>query len=129
MAYCSKCGNKVDDDASFCPKCGAPLKSGQPQYAAGLLSYGYEREEKNEKREKGEKNEKQETSEKSEQGQYRYIGPIIGGVVLIILGLTLLYPQIMQREIWAVLLGSVGVLIIVGAIYTALKASRSNPKP
>jgi uncharacterized membrane protein YvbJ len=129
MAYCPKCGNKVDDDASFCPKCGASLKSGQPQYSAGPLTYSYEREEKNEKREKQEKNEKQETSEKSEQGQYRYLGPIIGGVVLIILGLTFFYPQIMQREIWAVLLASLGVLIIVGAIYAAMKASKSNPKP
>lgn len=25
MAYCGKCGNKLEDDAKFCPKCGAPV--------------------------------------------------------------------------------------------------------
>jgi len=128
MAYCSKCGNKVDEDASFCPNCGASLKPGQSQYAAAPLTYSYDREEKHEKREKEEKNEKGERSEKSEQGQFRYIGPIIGGVVLIVLGLMFLYPQTMMRETWALLLAAVGMIIIVGAIYAAMKASKQNPK-
>lgn len=25
MAYCGKCGNKLENDAKFCPKCGAPV--------------------------------------------------------------------------------------------------------
>ncbi len=28
MAYCTKCGAQVPDDAAFCMKCGAPLKGG-----------------------------------------------------------------------------------------------------
>jgi len=29
MAFCSKCGKKIDDGAKFCPSCGAPA-SGEP---------------------------------------------------------------------------------------------------
>ncbi len=25
MGYCWKCGNKIDDDAAYCPKCGSPV--------------------------------------------------------------------------------------------------------
>ena len=29
--YCRKCGFKVEEDDSFCPKCGAALKRGEPE--------------------------------------------------------------------------------------------------
>ena len=32
MPYCSKCGKEIDGDAVFCPKCGAPTKSGEIIY-------------------------------------------------------------------------------------------------
>jgi predicted amidophosphoribosyltransferase len=25
MPYCAKCGKELDKDATFCPKCGAPI--------------------------------------------------------------------------------------------------------
>jgi uncharacterized membrane protein YvbJ len=30
MSYCSKCGNKVEESMTFCPNCGAPLKTAAP---------------------------------------------------------------------------------------------------
>jgi membrane protease subunit (stomatin/prohibitin family) len=29
MVYCSHCGNKIDDDAYFCPKCGTKTVAGK----------------------------------------------------------------------------------------------------
>ena len=28
MAFCSNCGNKLEDGARFCPRCGAPIGVG-----------------------------------------------------------------------------------------------------
>lgn len=30
MPYCQKCGNEVDEDATFCPSCGASMREGVP---------------------------------------------------------------------------------------------------
>ena len=42
MKCCRKCGSPVEDDALFCPQCGAPLaqKSGQPESAEGQNAAG-----------------------------------------------------------------------------------------
>ena len=29
MAYCTKCGSEIPEDAKFCPKCGAPVHAGE----------------------------------------------------------------------------------------------------
>ncbi len=33
MAYCPKCGQKVEENYGFCPKCGTKLKAGAPLIA------------------------------------------------------------------------------------------------
>ena len=33
MPYCSKCGAQMDDNASFCPKCGSEQKPSNPYQA------------------------------------------------------------------------------------------------
>ena len=35
MAYCSKCGTQLDDNAKFCPRCGAPVAAtaNEPSFA------------------------------------------------------------------------------------------------
>ena len=52
MAYCVKCGNKVEDGTRFCPKCGdeIPVQASQGnadggQYTYGQNTYGQEQEE------------------------------------------------------------------------------------
>jgi hypothetical protein len=35
MGYCWKCGNKIEDDMTYCPKCGASLKEAQHRSYGG----------------------------------------------------------------------------------------------
>lgn len=128
MSECKNCGYKAEEDMSFCPKCGAPLKAAQTP----AVQRTYRRDEKAEKQEKHEKGEK---TEKHEKGEYAFIGPLVGGIVLIIIGL-LSYLQItgfldrQAREIlWAVFLIIVGVVIIFGGLYASMRARRRNPAP
>jgi UDP-N-acetylmuramyl pentapeptide phosphotransferase/UDP-N-acetylglucosamine-1-phosphate transferase len=124
MEYCPKCGAKIDEDAAFCPKCGVALKAGQ--VSAETRPYIRRRHEKDEKDEKDEK------GEKHEKRGYSFLGPLIGGLILIVIGLTS-YLEITgyadRRSVWAVFFVIIGVIIIVGAIYGSIIAGRRNPKP
>jgi hypothetical protein len=127
MSFCPKCGNKITEDMVFCPKCGAPLKVEQQASAQPSRPPAY-RHEKEEKREKGEKGEK---AEKREKHEYAFIGPLIGGLVLIFIGLTayLSISGMVERRIWgAMLFIIIGLLIIIGAAYGAMLASRRHPR-
>jgi uncharacterized membrane protein YvbJ len=84
MPYCPKCGNLVDENMTFCPRCGAPLK-GQAAATQPHPVPPYRRDEKSEKNEKDQRGEKGEKNEKGEQG---FIGFLIGGLVLIIIGVS-----------------------------------------
>lgn len=118
MSYCPKCGAKVEEEMTFCPKCGAPLKTEQPQEWRRRAEKG----EKAEKREKGEK------AEKHEKREFGFIGPLIGGLILIFLGLTF-YLQLLGYRVWeiawAFFLITIGIIIIIGTIY----ATRRYPRP
>jgi uncharacterized membrane protein len=105
---------------AFCPKCGAALKAEQPRYIAERV--------KGEKEEKKEKAEKAEKHEKREKHEYAFIGPLIGGLILIIIGLMsyLHITGYVRREmIGAFFLVILGILVILGAIF----AARRTPKP
>jgi uncharacterized membrane protein YvbJ len=123
MSYCPKCGNKITEDMVFCPKCGAPLTVEQatPQ-PARPPTYRHEKEEKSEKG--------QEKREKHEKREYAFIGPLIGGLILLFIGLSayLSVTGYDPRVLWALFFVAVGVLIIVGAIYGATMASRRHPR-
>ena len=129
MAYCPKCGNKIEEEMSFCPKCGASLKEGQvPQPRTTT----YRRDEKAEKHEKQEKGERNEKAEKHEKREYSFIGPLIGGLILIFLGMTsyLEITGFARREmLWAFFFVMVGVVVIVAAIFGAMMAGRRHPRP
>lgn len=126
MSYCPKCGNKITEDMIFCPKCGAPLKveqaTAQPQRP---VTYRHEKDEKTEKgSEKGEKHEKREKHE------YGFIGPLIGGIIILFIGLSayLSITGINPNILWAFFFVAIGFLIVVGAVYGALMASRRHPR-
>jgi len=120
MSYCPKCGAKVDEDMAFCPKCGAPLKVEQPP-AEAKPAPAPRRYEKAEKREKGEKREK---TEKHEKREFSFMGPLIGGLILIFLGL-MSYLQITHfigREIaGALFLILIGIIIIVVGLVAVMR--------
>lgn len=127
MPYCPKCGTKVREEMAFCPKCGAPLKVKQPP-SETTPAPALQRAEKAEKHEKREKREKTEKYEKREFG---VIGPLIGGLILIFLGL-MFYLQVtgfLGRGVASALfLIIIGIIIIVGALYAAMIAARRHPR-
>jgi len=125
MSYCPKCGTKVSEGMAFCPRCGAPLKAEKPPTEARPTGY---RREKAEKAEKHEKQEKREKTEKHEKREFGFVGPLIGGLILIFLGL-MSYLQVtgfLGREVvGASFLILIGTIIIIGVIY----AARRHPRP
>jgi small-conductance mechanosensitive channel len=120
---------------SFCPNCGASLKAA-PAPAPALAPAPPAppvRQEKQEKQEKGEKGEKQEKGEKGEKHEKQgvgLLGPIIGGIVLIMLGvmayLSIAQPSI-QPMLGAYFLVIIGIVVIVAALYGAMIATRRHP--
>jgi hypothetical protein len=125
---------------SFCPNCGAALKAEKPVVEAAPPAppapYRGEKGEKGEKREKGEKGEKaerpekREKTEKGERREYGFVGPLIGGLVLIFVG-AMLWLAITTPIGWgvavALLVVIIGIIIIVGALYAAMMATRRHP--
>lgn len=91
------------------------------------------RPEKHEKREKEEeKREKEEKGEKHEKGATGYIGPFIGGLILILLGFMFyLTTSGMMRPLqaWPFFLVIVGVIVIVLGLYLSTTARRRSPRP
>ena len=130
MPYCPKCGNEVQENMAFCPRCGAPLKLEAPPQPAPAPAP--QRVEKAEKGEKGEKQEKHEPEkgEKREMNQFGFIGLVIGGLVLIILGFfaylasTGVIEDGMRN---ALTLLVIGLIIIIVGIYVASMARRRYP--
>jgi len=134
MPYCPKCGNEVQENMAFCPRCGAPLKLEAPpvQPAPAPAPKRVEKAEKGEKQEKQEKQEKHEPEkgEKREMNQFGFIGLVIGGLVLIILGFFwyLTASEIIRQPIGnALALLIIGLIIIVVGIYVASMARRRYP--
>jgi Flp pilus assembly protein TadB len=128
MVYCPKCGNEVDENMTFCPRCGAPLKANAPVQAAPVR----QRSEKAEKGEKQEKQEKQEPEkgEKHEKGEYGFVGWLVGGLILILIGFFALLQitnVITSGIMGAVLLLIIGVIVIIAAVYFARMARKRYP--
>jgi uncharacterized membrane protein YvbJ len=126
VSFCPKCGKKITEDMVFCPNCGAALKGEQArQWLERAPTYRHEKDEKTEKsREKREKHEKHE---------HAFLGPLIGGLVLVFVGLSIylsveeVTPAV-HATLWAVFFIFVGVVIIALSVYAALMASRRHPR-
>jgi uncharacterized membrane protein YvbJ len=132
MSYCPKCGTQVDEAMAFCPRCGAPLKVEAPVQAAPAPAP--QRGEKAEKGEKQEKHEKQEPEkgEKHEKGEYGFIGWLVGGLILILIGFFALLHFaniIASGTMLAFVLLVIGVIIIIAAVYLTSMARRRSPPP
>ena len=126
MVYCPNCGAQVDEDMTFCSKCGAPLKAVKPETLTEPRRERFERR----RDEKAEKQEKQEKGEKYEKREHGFIGSLIGGSILIFLGL-MSYLQILGYNVWkytgAFFFIIIGLVIIISIL--ARMARRRNPSP
>jgi uncharacterized membrane protein YvbJ len=130
MPYCPKCGNEIQENMAFCPRCGAPLKMEVPSQPAPAPARAPQRSEKAEKGEKQEKHEP-EKGEKHEMNQFGFIGLVIGGLVLIILGFFayLRVSNIVTEGMGGALtLLIIGLIVIVVGIYVASMARRHYPQ-
>ena len=135
MPYCPKCGNKVEEDMVFCPRCGASLKTEAPSQAAHAPPPSPQpvRQEKGEKGEKREKQEKQEPEkgEKRETSQFGFLGFLIGGLILILIGVI---AYLNATTSWlsggvagSIILLLIGLVIIIVGIYVATTARKRMP--
>jgi uncharacterized membrane protein YvbJ len=134
MSYCPKCGNKVDETMTFCPNCGNSLKMEAPSRPAAPVapSPTYRRNEKNEKNEKQEKNQQNEKREKNEKGESGFIGWLIGGIIIIIVG-VFAYARAMgfitSPVENALVLLIIGIAVIFIALWLSMRARRRSPAP
>ncbi|PVX27496.1 MAG: hypothetical protein CW716_02015 [Candidatus Bathyarchaeum sp.] len=135
MPYCHKCGSEVTEENSFCPKCGASLKATAPRPPMPPEHHRNEKAEKQEKQEKQEKEEKMEKDqqhEKYEKQEYSILGPLVGGVILILFGfLSYLAVSgfINVSSIWPFILIVIGAIVILGVAAGAVMARGKNPRP
>jgi uncharacterized membrane protein YvbJ len=119
LSNCPKCGSQIDENMAFCPKCGASLKAEKP--ADSREQWREQRRQwKEQRREMRHQYWQDEWGEKYEKHEYRFVGPLIGGLVLIAVGFlfylaatTSLNLQIAE----AIFLILIGFVILTGAIY------------
>jgi preprotein translocase subunit SecF len=115
---------------SFCPKCGASLTLGRATAppSAETGSAPYRRYEKTE--EKSEKHEKHEKQEKYEKREYSFIGPLVGGLILLFIGLSLYLAavHISTTTLWAFFFILIGLLVIIGGVYGTIMSRRRHPR-
>jgi Flp pilus assembly protein TadB len=128
MPNCPKCGSEVDEKMAFCPKCGTALILEQPP----SLKEEW-RAKRSEWRERRREERRQSVqAEKGEKHEFTFLGPLIGGLVLIILG-AFLYFWIVgglgAELLGAVLLIIIGVIIIGFALYYIVVAERRHRRP
>jgi F0F1-type ATP synthase assembly protein I len=91
-----------------------------------------EKDEKQEKQEKEEKMEKDEQYEKYEKQEYSILGPLVGGVILILVGFMSYLAVsgfINLSSIWPFILIIIGAIVIIGIAAGAVMARRKNPRP
>ena len=135
MPYCQKCGSEVKEAMTFCPQCGAALKVGEPRPPMPPERYRGEKADKQEKPEKNEKNEKTEKweqQEKHEKQQYGIIGPLVGGLILILVGF-MFYLSVTGvltfQSIFPFVLIIIGAIVILGVLVGSVMAKGRNPRP
>ncbi|MGD0494427.1 MAG: zinc ribbon domain-containing protein [Candidatus Bathyarchaeia archaeon] len=137
MPRCPKCGSEVDEKMVFCPKCGAPLRMEQPadrrdDWRTKRRKWREQRREQRRQRRQAEKSEKAEKWEKTEKHERMFLGPLIGGLVLIIFGASLYFSIVGGFDaqlLGALFLVFVGVIIIVAALHFIVVAERRHPRP
>jgi uncharacterized membrane protein YvbJ len=132
MPYCHKCGSEVSETMKFCPKCGASLKAAEPKQHMHTEYYRNEKAEKQEKQEKQEKTEKSEHQEKYEKHEYSILGPLVGGIILILVGFMsylTVSGAISVRSLWPFILIIIGTLVILAVLAGTVMARGRNPQP
>lgn len=133
MPQCPKCGSEITDEMTFCPKCGASLKTAQSQeWREQLRESRKEWRERRREMRDTHRTEKEEEWEKTEKHGIIFVGPLLGGVIVLVIGLFLYF--VVTTGFNLALLGAlffvfIGIVIIVGATYGAIIFGRRHPRP
>jgi hypothetical protein len=139
MPYCPKCGEEVDEEMAFCPKCGASLRVQQPedwrqQWRERRREWRERRRELRRQRREADRYEKGEEWEKNEKHLSFFIWPFVGVLVLaglILMSLGVIFYLLLTGGspfVWASFLVVIGLLVIAGAIYGIVMASRKRSR-
>lgn len=127
MPKCSRCGADLPEGAVVCSNCGMTLESPPPPPPGPISRERSERYEKGEKGEKGEKHEKEEKGEKHEVDRF---GPIVGGLILILLG-SLFYLSMTNVISWSRFGGyfmiGIGLILIIWAVMRYVSMAFKGP--
>ena len=137
MPHCPKCGSEVSQEMAFCPKCGAPLttqrrEDWREELRARREEWRQQRREWRRQRSEVEKSEKGEEWEKTEARHYMFSGPLIGGLVLVILGIMFYFfitNGLGLEMLAALFFVLIGVVVIVAAVYGAVVLERRHLTP
>ena len=125
MPYCPKCGSEVDETMAFCSKCGTSLKGTQYEDIKDRTK-AESRDVRREWREERRKMREERWNRYGER-RFRFIGPLIGGTILVLLGLAFYLQVVEGFGIW-LLLSSIfiilGILVIVVGIYVITVLTR-----
>jgi hypothetical protein len=138
VPYCPKCGANVDEKMTFCPKCGASLETERPmdwreRRRQMRREWRERRRELRQQRREAEEHEKTEweNTEKREKHENVFIGPFVGGLIIMFLGIILYLlvvgsagPEILGASFFLL----VGLMIIAATIYGIIVARRRHPR-
>lgn len=111
MVYCSKCGTQVPDDASFCPKCGAPVGGAQPEGPEMFFDRHVRRQMRRQMR-----------WGLFSSPEYRLIEALSAGLIIILLGVLLFMAAagvttlVTWSNFWAYFLIGIGAFLLLRSI-------------
>ncbi len=130
--FCPRCGSQVPADAAFCPRCGAQLSATTQAPTPSQPPTPYYSRREYRRHEKQEKNEKAEKGEKGRGPGGSLIGPIVGGLILIWLGVTFYLQEsgvISSSNWWAYFLVGIGVILIIQGLLFYARSRRTSFGP
>lgn len=121
MSFCPKCGSKVEETGSFCPTCGTQVRAAVPSQPLPAMPV---QEKQGAVADSGQGKTEQPKEQKKAKSEYGFMYYLIAGLVLITVGafaiLELTNPALKAGQYLILMLLTIGIIVIVGAIYVVL---------
>jgi len=130
MPYCLKCGAKVEEQMTFCPVCGAPLKD----TASTQQPVEQPANPNPQPQEQATQSAKTEVPLNVKPVNIGFLKYLAAGLILITIGasaiLELTNPRIASGEFFAMILLTIGLIVILSGVYYlfAWRAHASSSK-